>query len=340
MRGIIFKKRALFHKYPNKVFINRKIKTFLRSLLFLTRKYKIATFISLVLFLAISGTFINYVFLGDNFDVENLNVFGTENISDILIRKNLESVIGKNILLIRSSKLKSKLIDISPYIKTIKVEKKLPHDINIIIEERKPSFLWVNFSGMYLVDTEGFVIEVIKDFENLEISEDELDLLKGFKNINGKDQNNSDNSKGDNRDEKNEKISQELEKLEVMSVVEQFWLLNLKDIEEKYLQYNKVYSYELHDYKELDKLSGEIPFMTIKLLNFDFLNREVRQYIWEGEYRFVVNFRDGGKIIFSSRRDINDQISDLNILLGEMQLKGEKFSFIDLSSKVIVYEIE
>jgi len=298
-----------------------------------------------------------YFLFSKKFNISILNITGCRNIDENFIKSRLERVIGKNIFFIRSSNLRNEIRGYSPYIKNVKAEKHLPNIVDISIEERKPEIIWLNLSGSYLVDEEGFIVEVVSDFEDLKVSEEDIDLLKGYGNLKeyGKDENideednsSTNNEESEKQSETEEKASEEEDayklfeqnKLEVISRVDQYWNENLKNIPEEYKKFPFIYSYEQHSYIPLNKLDKNIVDSSKIVLSIDFVDNNVKRYIWESEYRFVIYYDLNHKVVFSTKRDFQIQIEDLKILINSLKKDGRNFSYIDLSSDIIVYEID
>lgn len=324
--------------------------------------------------IVISGLIIlaRYFLFSPNFNLQAIEVEGDEELEKSFIEERLDYLLGQNIFFIRGSRLQSEVEKFSPYIKTVRVEKELPDKIIVTLEEREPSFTWINLSGIYLVDSEGMVLEVIKDLDNLDLSEEDMDLLKGYGDLSdltddtstdstsssqeGSGQEGQSQEEGEEEEnffseaEGGENEEQELshqEKLEVIeekrtevvSKVDHFWEQSVSGSEQDD-SFPFVFSYEMYDYRIYDELEYSLVSATRAGLEVDFLGEEPVKYLWESNYRFVIYLVRWRKIVFSTRRDFRDQIEDLQVLLGKLQNEGKSFGHIDLSSEIIVYEFE
>jgi cell division septal protein FtsQ len=370
MKGIHFRKRKKIkrkrsvksaYRRLNFKAIYRKVSLFFKRLFggFVRNRVIriVATILAIVILILIGG----YLLFSPNFDIKNIEVSGNEIVKKEDLDSRLSFLYDRNIFLIRASQVRNEVIGMSPYVKSVRVEKHLPDNVTIFLEEREPTFTWVNLSGSYLVDLEGVVLEVLADFENLEFSQEEIDLLKGYGNLKEleEDENeetdkledgentssdtqedvlNSESDEEDNSEELN-KIVEERRR-EIISKVDQFWITNVEDLGEGEKLYPYVFSYEQRDYSVLESLDSSIIDATTKGLEINYLSEEVLRFIWEGDYRFVIYLKHGRKIVFSTRRDFADQINDLEILLVQLRSEGKSFSYIDLSSEVIVYEVD
>ncbi len=334
---------------------------------------KLVSYASLAILIAVLVIIGRFVLFSSKFDIKTIEIDGYNNVEKSFLDDQLSDIIGKNIFFIRASGLKEEVLNYSVFIKSVQVEKHLPDRINVHLEERVPYMVWINLSGCYLVDEEGFVLEEILDFKDLKISEEDVDLLKGYGNLkeyedsieeakdtDGEDeQQNVDNEKEEDDETEDEveveeeeereddhltleeRYAQiEKERKEVISMVDQFWRTNTELIPDKYSTYSYIYSYEQKDYQIQEVMDPAIISASKLCIDIDFFSEKVLKYIWESEYRFVLNFKFMRKIVFSTRRDFNDQIYDLKVLIRDLNNEGKNFTYIDLSSDILVYEFE
>jgi len=348
-RGISVKKRkiSLFFKvFFKEVLKNKYIKIFLT-----------------VLFLCGFVIGIRYFIFSSRFNIKNIQIGGCENVEKEFILTRLDRLINKNIFFIRSSSLMEEIRGYSPYIYDVKVEKHLPGDIHINIEERKPVFLWINLTGAYLISQDGLVLEIVSDFKDLNISSEDIDLLRGYGNlkeyIETEDEEEDQDNEEDGEIEKETEAEQpeelqeeedlseeevlelmEQEREEIIARVNQYWSENVNSIREEYSVYVFVYSYDQNNFVSLDSINNDMLENTKVGLDVDFLGEKVHRYIWESEYRLVFYFDMRRRIVFSARRDFSDQVEDLRILIEKFKKDDKIFSFIDLSSDIIVYEFD
>ncbi len=343
----------------------RKISLFFKVIFNEILKNKYAKIFISVAFICILVIFGRYFLFSSNFNIKHLYIEGCENVERDLIFNRLERIIDKNIFFIRSSSLKDEISNYSAYISEVKVEKHLPDSVYVNIDEREPLFVWVNLSGAYLVSQEGLILEVVADFRDLEISSEDIDLLKGYGNLKEYTVSEEDeDGEGDTDEgEENESIDEESnveeevdeqeqlsdeeilelieqERDEIIARVDQYWNENMVNIPEKFQAYTFVLSYDQKSYVSLDSLSEEILDNTRVGLDINFIGETVHRYIWESEYRFVFYFDVRRKIVFSTRRDFSTQSEDLRVLIDKLKKDDKRFSYIDLSSDIIVYEVE
>lgn len=381
---------------------HRKIKSILKIIIKgLVRNKFVKFFFTFV----IAGGLIffgRYFLFSSKFDIKTVEIKGCKNIEREFVESKFSGIIGRNIFFIRASSLKEEVENYSPFIKSVKVEKHLPSSVTITLQERDPYFVWMNLSGCYLIDSEGIVLEIISDFENLEVLQEDIDLLKGYGNLRGFDDEESNEDQGEESEDvdsltsleqdpstdstdstdstsslqagslqagslqlgsaklttsrsgqagqdeiEEEELTQEekyelveINRNEVVSRVDRFWEIKLELIPEKYNIYPFIYSYEQRDYTVLESLDLSIISATKKCLDIDFIVEDVMRYIWESEFRFVINFKLMRKIVFSTRRDIDSQKEDLRVLIDKLKKDGKNFYYIDLSSDIIVYELD
>jgi cell division septal protein FtsQ len=330
----------------------RKVEFYLKGFIGVLVKNRIFKVLIGVVVLIFTIFFTQQILFSSTFDISNIEIQGVQELERSLVSNNLSYLYGKNVFLVRASSLQSDIGDFSPFIKEVKVEKILPNKISILIKEREPIFLWVNLSGAYQVDSEGIVLDVVIDFEDLDISDEDIDLLKGYGNIKeleeeqeegeesgegeGQEEEAEDSQSGGDEDEYLQMIEED--RREVVSRVGRYWEQNLETIPEDYKRFPFVYSYEKGDLNVLDNLDPLLVSSTKIGLEIDFLGEEIISYIWESNYRFVLYLSQRRCIVLTTRREFEDQLEDLKVLIAEIKSKGEDFSYIDLSSEVILYE--
>jgi cell division septal protein FtsQ len=301
------------------------------------------------------GTVGFFFIFSSRFDIASIKISGNEEVQNDIILSELSSIQGKNIFLVRSSQLRSNLENLSPFIKSIEVEKELPDTILVNVEEREEKYILINLAGCFLLDSEGIVLEVISDFEDIDLSSEDIDILKGYGNLaeieeelrKREDQDDeTEESEVDEEKEEDDLTEEEVEKifeqrrLEVISKVEQYWEDNLENLNLEDYSTLQVYSYDKDNYSELSSIDQKTLEATNVWTSVESIDGEVTRFIWESSSRFVVYVDKYRKIIFSTRRDINEEMEDLRILLDEAKKHGEEFLLIDLSSEVIVYEVD
>ena len=344
-----FKRKAVQWRKKGLILLKSVSRSFLGNKLF-----KIL-FVVCFMFVGLVG--LRYFLFSDKFSIANVDVLGNEIFTDDFYQQKLNYLYGQNIFFTRSSKISEDAKRISSYVKNIHIEKTLPDTLLITVEERTPLFVWVNLSGAYLIDDEGIVLEIVSNFNDLQLSSEDLDLLKGYGDLSELMEEEEKAEEGEGgaegvdsgteSDELEEDITEEdkvqflkNEQMEVTSRVEKFWNENFLTISKKYRVHPFVYGYDLQAPLVMDTLDSELLNNTKYVLSIDFLDKEVIQYVWESSYRFVICFKEGSKILFSTRREFSDQIDDLEILQEEFKKEGVEFKVIDLSSEALVYEFE
>ncbi len=104
------------------------------------------------------------------FVVENISIEGQKHVSEERIVRAIKIKTGYPIFLVSLENLKSRLENIE-WIKNVFVERKLPNNITIYIEERTPIALGQRDNKLYLIDNEGVIIHEkdLKPYFNLPI---------------------------------------------------------------------------------------------------------------------------------------------------------------------------
>lgn len=329
-------------------FRGRKMRVAVKRILLSILKSWLLKAAFLLLCIAGLGIGIRYFLSSPKFDISAVDFNGTKQLSFDELNSRFNYLYGRNIFLVRSSKLQAEVLEASPFIESVKVEKDLPSVIIITIEEREPRYLWINFAGIYLVSTKGVVLEVVNDYSDLDLSSDELDLLKGYGDLSQINSgSNGEVAPNETTGTENQTLSTEekwaavdRQRAEILSRVNTFFDEKLKEIPDQYKAYQYIFSYDMKNFLVREEFSEEITRDTVLAAGIDFLGESVNKYTWESEYRLVLTLARKREIIFSTRRDFLDQIEKLRLLITDLKNEGHTFKVVDLSSDVIMYEVE
>lgn len=96
-------------------------------------------------------------------------------------------------------------------------------------------------------------------------------------------------------------------------------------------------AFETDVYKPLDKVEQnrmEITKEAVLYLKNKY-KLEVVNILWEGKFIVSLETQNNQKFIFGSRRNIKDQIYDLDVIINESDKSKQSFREIDLSSNKV-----
>ncbi len=134
-------------------------------------------------FLSLTNLFIDH----PTFTIQHIEISGNERFtdSDILLMSSIEE--GKSAFDVNLNNVQSRILQ-NPWIKNVKITRKLPNTFTIEVEEREPRFFLLYENAIHYVDTEGQIIapvtqEDFKSFPLLELGaspENALKLLPDF----------------------------------------------------------------------------------------------------------------------------------------------------------------
>ncbi|MTI66580.1 MAG: FtsQ-type POTRA domain-containing protein [Firmicutes bacterium] len=130
------------------------------------RKKKLGLII--IIFLLLLATFIVLLTLTDVFNVKKINILGNNKIEEkkILLASGVN--IGENIFKINTNIIEKNLL-LHPYIKSIKVDRKLPSTLIINITEKK-ELLAIEYIGSYIyLDDEGKILSILADSKHKDV---------------------------------------------------------------------------------------------------------------------------------------------------------------------------
>lgn len=138
--------------------VDRKIKK---------KKNRLIFFIILLL----TSTFIILYTKTSFFHISNIEVIGNEKITDEKLILASGIIIDENIFKVNLKMAKDNVF-LHPYVKNVKINRKLPNKIIISVEERKEVAI-INYVGSYVyIDEEGIILNILsekKDEQTIEI---------------------------------------------------------------------------------------------------------------------------------------------------------------------------
>lgn len=120
--------------------------------------FRIVKYTTLVAILIGGGI---YFLLSPYFNVTQINVLGNERITKEEIISISEIQLNENTFKIQGSKVQQNIKQ-NAYIEKVSVKRKLPNEIEITVQERKPTFM-LSFANAYIyLNNQGYMLEVSK----------------------------------------------------------------------------------------------------------------------------------------------------------------------------------
>ena len=117
------------------------------------KKHYFLKFLALVAFL----TGLYFFFTSDLFDIQKIAVEKNSYYTSEQVIQLAGAKTGENLFEVSLSKMKDKLL-IDPYIKNVKLKRKLPGEVVIIVEERKEDAAIPYGNSFIIIDNEGMVL--------------------------------------------------------------------------------------------------------------------------------------------------------------------------------------
>lgn len=316
-------------------------------------KYILLGIISIVVF--ILGVFLVLkVITSDYFRITKITTIGSQSIPKEQISHEIEPFIEKGIFLTNSNSIKNKLINTFPSYKFVTVKKIFPNELIINITEKQPILLYLNLNGIYLVNEDGVISEVILQ-DKINFANDQLDIITGAKGIDSKlvlerlkseyqEKEAGLESEGEEIEFIYDNISQE-EKFATLNTIQKELFEQAKTIiashledfdETMYAELEKVYAFNNNVYKEGDFIDKDRLVVTREIEQFfSKENDKISEILWEGRFVVKVVTESGKVAIFGVKRNISEQIEDYLIITAQLQREERNFNEIDLSSRKV-----
>lgn len=282
------------------------------------------------------------------FNVNEVLVISDKEENYNTIKKIVDGYINRNILFISASEIESGIKKEVPSIHTVFVDKNLSGTLSIEVIEDLPVYYLANNRGIYLINQDGEVMEVIEPSVKLVFDETENLLLKNslpsdsdqvrlkylsqfeeserdsiiWKDVPKEDK---DSVLNKMKEELNNKIADFNNKLK-----EQLKESRFKDLIGSFISNSE--SYTVGDQLSLDTLN----FVSVVLDFFKSKGMVANKASWISEYTLEVALDGNPAVILSVKRSYTDQFEDLNTLIYHGQFNGAKFIDVRSSNYSVV----
>jgi cell division septal protein FtsQ len=128
----------------------------------------------ILLILVFFGSVFYLLILSSLFQIKNISIFGVEKISSDEIKNFVQNKLEKKILFLRTksifliniNEIEKEVFNNFPPAAEIKIERKFPNTLNIILRERAPLANFCQAEKCFLLDEEGIIFEESEPKEN------------------------------------------------------------------------------------------------------------------------------------------------------------------------------
>ncbi len=132
------------------------------------KRMRIFKIIKMIILIAIFITLLCVFLLSPVFDVKNIEVSGNEKLTVEQIISLSGIITGENTFKFSARGAKEKIKE-NAYVENVKVERKLPSGVQIVIQERTPAFLMEYGSSYIYLDSQGYILEIATEKLDLPI---------------------------------------------------------------------------------------------------------------------------------------------------------------------------
>ncbi len=156
-----FQEEYNYYKENSEYYNNNRIKKKRKK----SKNYLLRIFIIVVILIALAA-----FLLSDIFNVEKISTSGLTKYQENTIIKMSNMNVGDNIFTIKDS-AGIKRVEALPYIRGVRINRILPDEVIIEVEEREPIAV-VQYDGKYiLLDKEMFFLEIVEEVDNVALIE-------------------------------------------------------------------------------------------------------------------------------------------------------------------------
>lgn len=118
----------------------------------------------------------------DYFQVNSVTTIGVRTVSGQQIFEDIENLTTEGIFLASGSSIEKTLIAKYPSFKSVTVNKIWPDKLIINITEKQPALFYLNLNGIYLVNEDGIISEVIFQ-DKINFAQEQLNVITGAEGI-------------------------------------------------------------------------------------------------------------------------------------------------------------
>lgn len=286
------------------------------------------------------------------FDIKEIQVIGLRNDNEE-VNNELEQFYGENILFKSSNQITKLLTDQHPTFKAIQVKKYWPNKLQISISEKQPLLFYINFTGVYVVDEEALITEILYT-DKINFNDEQLNVITGAQGIDSKlveERLSSEFQLTQQEIAEDEKVEFDIttipldEKFKMLNIIrEELIDQSLLILQEYSQKYDKslypdlitVYVFENKELKIREPVDEKRVSLTSEVLRFlNQRNITITEVNWEG--KFLVRFKSdtSRQYVFGTSRILSEQLEDFDILISELSKENKNYSEIDFSSRKV-----
>jgi len=310
------------------------------------------------------------ILTSDYFQVKTITTIGVRTVSSQQITEDIEDLTTDGIFLTNSSSVERVLVEKYPSFKSVNVSKVWPDRLIINVTEKQPVLFYLNLNGLYLVNEDGVINEVIFQ-DKINFAQEQLNIITGAEGIDSilvyerlkseylqkKEEEESKNEEVEyNRKKQNDieeeqktnfdfsQVSQD-QKFATLDIIRGELFDQAKVIIISYLEkfdsssyppLEKVFAFDNRIYKEGEFVDQDRLGITRELLKFFSQNDiVVKEIFWEGKFMVRVVMDNDKTIVFGVSRNISEQLDDYLVITRELEKEEKNYHEIDLSSRKV-----
>lgn len=299
-------------------------------------------------------------FLQDpRYKVQEFRLLGNRNIKDVQVMALLDRFREQHILTLNTDEVENALTREFTIINGVSVRKFYPNILDIRISEREPKMVYITFSGAYLIDSNGLVIQIISSDPHA-IPEEKINIARGMGDPESaflKEQFVNNYKVTNGLFEKPLEEQQILmlqfdysavpsaDKLALLRQLETQYKEELYAIWAKmegmidlseYASYPRVNAMVSDQLTKDSKVDMERVTLTSELQSF-FAARKIViiKTIWEGELLVRLVDFENKAFVFGLDRKVTEQFEDFLLVLNQLNREGKDYCQVDLSATKI-----
>lgn len=272
------------------------------------------------------------------FKIKEIQILGIEQVNQETFSQNLEQYKNKSLINISTEKIEKGIKDQYDFIDEVYVRKIMPDKLQVEVVEKYPVIAYINLKGAYLLDRNYFVVSVSATTKK-QVTQDDLNLFTGNIDINSnylkerylltlQSEEERANLKWEEVDQskKTELLNKlKTESTNLINSIQSELLQSLASSE--FSKLITIQSYSQVDYKKNEAIEPERNEFVNRLYGrIKELNIQVLEIRWISDYTLQLKLQDQKTFLFSIKRTIDSQISDLStIIYSDVINQGSTF---------------
>lgn len=289
----------------------------------------------------------------DYFQIDAIRIIGSRSVPAESIRQDLSDYNSRSIFIVNSKEISNGLLQKHSSFKRVSVAKIWPDKLIINITEKQPLLFYINLNGVYLIDEDGKVSEILFQ-DKINFETEQLNVITGAEGIDSRlvserlaaeHLQTQESIPEDERTDFDISAITPDKKFEVLNTIRTELLEQSRAIilsyktrfdPASYPPLQTVFAFENSSYAKGSVIDEKRIGLTREVTRFfDQRNETIQEIVWEGKFLVRVTLQSGKTCIFGTNRNISEQLEDYIVITQQLAEENKNYSEMDLSSRKV-----